>query len=80
MGTVALFMDILHDEELRFVAAISDVGNYHHMQYAPNSTEKTVREAILSATDCWTSVGRKVEVVAWDGEKSVTYADQKSDL
>ena len=49
MGTVALFMDILHDEELRFVAAISDVGNYHHMQYAPNSTEKTVREAILSA-------------------------------
>ena len=26
----------------------------------------------LSAVNCWTSSGHKVELVAWDGEKSVT--------
>ena len=66
-------MDILHDDDLRFVAAMSDVGAYHHISYVPNSKEQTIRAAISDAVSCWTSSGHKVEMVAWDGEKSVTY-------
>ena len=66
-------MDILHDDDLRFVAAISDVGAYHHITYVPDSKEKTIRAAISDAVNCWTTSGHTVELVAWDGEKSVTF-------
>ena len=61
VNTVVLFMDILHDEEFRFVAAISDVGNYHHIQFIPNSTEKIIQQAIASAVACWTNANHNVE-------------------
>ena len=63
---VVLYMDILHDDDLRFVAAISDVGAYHHISYVPNSKEQTIRAAISDAVNCWTSSGHKVELVAWE--------------
>ena len=31
-----------------------------------------MREGLSDAVNCWTSSGHKVELVAWDGEKSVT--------
>ena len=32
-----------------------------------------INAAIFDVLNCWTSAGHKVELVAWDGEKSVTY-------
>ena len=49
------------------------LAHFHHVIYVPNSKEQMINAAIFDVLNCWTSAGHKVELVAWDGERSVTY-------